>query len=38
LRAVTLGHAFPRVVDAATKCLQLGSNFVRPAPIEVECA
>lgn len=38
LRAVTLGHAFPRVVDAAAKQLQLGSNFVRPAPIEVECA
>src|ERR1700675_77230 len=38
LRAVTLGHAFPRVVAAATRQMQLGTNFVRPAPIEVECA
>jgi len=38
LRSVTLGHAFPRVVDAAVREMQLGSNFVRPAPIEVECA
>ncbi len=38
LRAVTLGHAFPPVVEAATRQMQLGANFVRPAPIEVECA
>jgi glutamate-1-semialdehyde 2,1-aminomutase len=38
LRAVMLGHAFPRVVTAATRQMQLGTNFVRPAPIEVECA
>ncbi len=38
LRAVTLGHAFPSVVDAAARQMQLGTNFVRPAPIEVECA
>jgi glutamate-1-semialdehyde 2,1-aminomutase len=38
LRAVTLGHAFPRVVEAAAGQMQFGSNFVRPAPIEVECA
>ena len=33
-----LGHAFPAVVDAAALQLQLGVNFNRPAPIEVECA
>jgi glutamate-1-semialdehyde 2,1-aminomutase len=38
LRAVTLGHAFKPVVDAATKQMTLGSNFVRPATIELECA
>jgi glutamate-1-semialdehyde 2,1-aminomutase len=38
LRAVTLGHAFPPVVAAAAAALQQGSNFTRPAPIEVECA
>ena len=37
-RAVTLGHAFPAVVEAARKEMQWGSNFTRPAPIEVECA
>jgi glutamate-1-semialdehyde 2,1-aminomutase len=38
LRAVTLGHAYPPVVDAARKQLDLGANFVRPALIELECA
>jgi glutamate-1-semialdehyde 2,1-aminomutase len=38
LRAVTLGHAYAPVVEAATRQMQLGANFVRPAPIEVECA
>lgn len=38
LRSVTLGHAFPAVVQAAARHLPLGSNFNRPAPIEVECA
>jgi len=38
LRAVTLGHAFPPVVEAAARQMQFGTNFVRPAPIEVECA
>lgn len=38
LRAVTLGHAFAPVVEAATRQMQFGANFVRPAPIEVECA
>lgn len=38
LRAVTLGHAYDPVVAAAEAQMQLGANFVRPAPIEVECA
>jgi glutamate-1-semialdehyde 2,1-aminomutase len=38
LRAVTLGHAYPPVVDAVRASLAIGSNFTRPAPIEVECA
>lgn len=38
LRAVTLGHAYQPVVDAAAAQMQLGANFNRPAPIEVECA
>jgi glutamate-1-semialdehyde 2,1-aminomutase len=38
LRAVTLGHAFPEVVQAAQEEMQRGSNFNRPAPIELEYA
>jgi glutamate-1-semialdehyde 2,1-aminomutase len=38
LRSVTLGHAFPRVVEAAYQQMQLGTNFTRPAKIEVELA
>jgi glutamate-1-semialdehyde 2,1-aminomutase len=38
LRAVTLGHAFPSVVEAATRELQNGSNFTRPSTLEMECA
>lgn len=38
LRAVTLGHAYKPVIDAASRQMSLGANFVRPAPIEVECA
>lgn len=38
LRAVTLGHAHPEVIAAAYAQMQLGNNFNRPAPIEVECA
>jgi glutamate-1-semialdehyde 2,1-aminomutase len=38
LRAVTLGHAYPPVVEAARAALELGTNFNRPTPIEVECA
>lgn len=38
LRSVTLGHAYPPVVQAAVEALSLGTNFTRPAPVEVECA
>ncbi len=38
LRAVTLGHAYPRVLEAVARRLDRGTNFVRPASIEVECA
>jgi glutamate-1-semialdehyde 2,1-aminomutase len=38
LRAVTLGHAFGPVVRAAWEQMQSGSNFCRPALIELECA
>lgn len=38
LRAVTLGHAYPSVVEAAYKQMLKGSNFARPATIELECA
>ncbi len=38
LRSVILGHAYPAVLDAVRGQLELGSNFTRPAPIEVELA
>jgi glutamate-1-semialdehyde 2,1-aminomutase len=38
LRSVTLGHAYPPVVEAVRESLALGTNFTRPAPLEVECA
>jgi glutamate-1-semialdehyde 2,1-aminomutase len=38
LRAITLGHAYPPVVEAAYKQMLLGNNFTRPATIELECA
>ena len=38
LRAVGLGHAYPTVVDAVRKSLDLGTNFTRPAVTELECA
>ena len=38
LRAVTLGHAFEPVVQAATQALQLGTNFTRPSLLELQCA
>jgi glutamate-1-semialdehyde 2,1-aminomutase len=38
LRAVTLGHAYPPVVEAVTRSLGLGTNFSRPSLMELECA
>jgi glutamate-1-semialdehyde 2,1-aminomutase len=38
LRAVSLGHAFAPVVEAAQQQMRMGSNFTRPARIEVEYA
>ena len=38
LRAVSLGHAFDPVVEAAYKQMLLGTNFGRPAKIEVDLA
>ena len=38
LRSVTLGHSFSPVINAASKQMGIGSNFVLPSPIEVECA
>ena len=38
LRAVTLGHAEPRVNRAARRAMDAGLNFTRPAAIELEAA
>jgi glutamate-1-semialdehyde 2,1-aminomutase len=38
LRAVTLGHAYDRVVTAAYNAMLNGNNFVRPSHLELECA
>ena len=38
LRAVALGHGYEPVVQAAYRRMQLGSNFTRPANVEVEAA
>jgi glutamate-1-semialdehyde 2,1-aminomutase len=38
LRAVTLGHGYKPVVEAAYRQMQMGINFTRPTPIEVELA
>jgi glutamate-1-semialdehyde 2,1-aminomutase len=38
LRAVTLGHAYAPVVEAVRESLAWGTNFTRPAAIELECA
>lgn len=38
LRAITLGHAFEPVVEAAYKQMCLGANFSRPAKIELDLA
>jgi glutamate-1-semialdehyde 2,1-aminomutase len=38
LRAVTLGHAYPPVVEAVRQSLALGTNYTRPAAIELDAA
>jgi len=38
LRAVSLGHGYRPVVEAAYRQMQLGTNFVRSSPIEIACA
>jgi glutamate-1-semialdehyde 2,1-aminomutase len=38
LRAVALGHAYPPVVESATRAMRYGANFTRPAAIEIESA
>jgi glutamate-1-semialdehyde 2,1-aminomutase len=38
LRAVTLGHAEPRVIAAVHEAMLQGSNFTRPSPLELQCA
>src|SRR6266851_2910845 len=38
LRAVSLGHGYRPVVEAAHRQMLLGSNFTRPAAIELDCA
>lgn len=38
LRSISLGHAHPRVVEAAVRELHRGANFVRPSVLEVEAA
>jgi glutamate-1-semialdehyde 2,1-aminomutase len=38
LRAVTLGHTYPPVVEAAYSQMLLGDNFTRPSPLEVKTA
>jgi len=37
-RTVTLGHAYPAVVEAARREMLNGANYGRPSPIEVDCA
>jgi len=37
-RAVTLGHAFPRVCEAAQKAMWEGMSYSRPAALEVAAA
>jgi glutamate-1-semialdehyde 2,1-aminomutase len=38
LRAVTLGHGYRPVVEAAHRAMLHGTNFTRPAHLEIECA
>lgn len=37
-RAVTLGHGYEPVVEAAYEAMQKGTNFLRPSDIEIEYA
>jgi glutamate-1-semialdehyde 2,1-aminomutase len=37
-RAVTLGYAYPEVVEAAQMQMLEGTSYLRPAAIELECA
>ena len=37
-RAVTLGHGYAPVVEAATRAMQQGTNFLRPSRLEIEYA
>jgi glutamate-1-semialdehyde 2,1-aminomutase len=37
-RAVSLGYAYPKVVEAAQRQMLSGTSFLRPAAIELECA
>ncbi len=38
LRAVSLGHAYEPVIEAAYRQMKLGSNYSRPAKIELDTA
>jgi len=38
LRAVTLGHGYGPVLEAAARAMADGTNFTRPSPLEVELA
>jgi glutamate-1-semialdehyde 2,1-aminomutase len=38
LRAVTLGHGYAPVVEAAARAMAQGTNFTRPSTLEVELA
>jgi glutamate-1-semialdehyde 2,1-aminomutase len=38
MRSVTLGHAYPEVIEAAQEAMQNGTNFTRPSPLEIESA
>lgn len=38
LRAISLGHAYPEIVEAAYSQMRLGNNYNRPAAIEIEAA
>ncbi len=37
-RAVTLGHAYPAVIQAVAAVLDQGTNFSRPTALELACA